>query len=220
LAVSGIAGQLVLTSGWIVAGALQPQSYSRMRQEISDLGALTATHAWVWNLADSLSGLLTALFAVGLFAALAGQHGARVGAVLIGLVGIGDLLDGLLREDCPLSTSASCRALRDGSGLSWHHHAHDVESVLVGIAAVAAPFALAYGLRRSRGWQALVPYTRVAAVAILAAIGVYLARYGHPGAGIAQRAFALAVATWIATLALQLWAFARKPVRTEVRLAP
>lgn len=52
--IAGICGAVLFTCGWILAGFLQPDSYSWTSQEISDLGALTAEHAWAWNLADSV----------------------------------------------------------------------------------------------------------------------------------------------------------------------
>lgn len=211
LAACGIVGQLVLTAGWLLGGALQPASYDLARQEISDLGALTAAHAWVWNAADSISGLLTALFAAGLFAAFGGQRRAQFGALLIGVVGIGDVLDGLLREDCPVSTSPACQALRDGPGLSWHHQVHDVESAIVAVAAAVAPFVLARAFARDESWRSAARWTRAAGMLIVVALGIYLVREGHAGAGVAQRVFAMTFATWAAALAIKLWHLATRP---------
>jgi hypothetical membrane protein len=68
---AGLAAAVVMSAGWVVAGLLQPSSYDWASQEISDLGALTAEHAWVWNLADSLAGVLLTVFAVVLYALFA-----------------------------------------------------------------------------------------------------------------------------------------------------
>jgi hypothetical protein len=152
-ALCGIAGQIVLTVGWVVGDILQPAAYSASRQEISDLGALTAAHAWVWNAPDSLSGALTAIFALGLFALPRGDRAGRLGAALVGVSGLGDLLDGFVREDCPLSASRACRALREGPGLSWHHQVHDLESVIAGFAAILAPSLLAHAFARLAPWR-------------------------------------------------------------------
>jgi hypothetical protein len=202
-ALCGIAGQIVLTVGWVVGDILQPATYSASRQEISDLGALTAAHAWVWNAADSLSGALTAIFAVGLFALLRGDRAGRLGAALVGVSGLGDLLDGFVREDCPLSTSHACKALRDGHGLSWHHQVHDVESVIAGAAAVLAPFLLAHAFARLASWRSLFAYTLATGIAALATVVGYLALYGKDGAGILQRAGTTILAAWLAALAVR-----------------
>jgi hypothetical protein len=116
-AISGLLAVVFMTTGWIVAGLLQPASYNWSAQEISDLGALTARHALVWNAADSLAGLLLVAFAVGVFPLFRAGRWSRFAVTSIGVVGIGSVLDGLLREDCPLSTSGACQRLQDGR--SW-----------------------------------------------------------------------------------------------------
>lgn len=200
-ALAGIAGSILFTAGWIAGGLVQPASYSWSSQEISDLGALTAQHAWVWNLADSLSGALIAVFAAGLYSLVGSSRWGRIAAVLIGIVGVGGVLDGLLRENCPLSTSHACQQLRDGPGLSWHHQAHDIESVTVFVAIIFAPFMLAMALRRVDQLPGLRAYTLATGVALVAATAVYAALYGQQGGGIAQRLLAVAFMTWIFVLA-------------------
>jgi hypothetical membrane protein len=200
-AAAGLLSAVVMTVGWIVAGLLQSSSYSWTAQEISDLGALTAQHAWVWNLADSLSGVLLTVFAVGVFWLMGSSRSGRIGAVLIGVVGLGSLLDGLVREDCPLSTSPACQRLQDGPGLSWHHQAHDIESVIVFTAMLIAPFVLARAFTQIDGLRDLSAYSRVTGIALVAATAAYLPLYGNDGGGIAQRAIALLFMAWIAALA-------------------
>lgn len=200
-AVAGLIGAVVMTLGWIVAGLIQPVSYSWSAQEISDLGALTAEHAWVWNLADSLSGVLLTVFAAGLFSLIKPSRSGRIGAALIGVVGVGSVLDGLLREDCALSTSNACQRLQDSPGLSWHHQAHDIESVIVFTAMLIAPFMLARAFRRIDALRALALYSLATGVALVAATAAYLSFYGDDGGGIAQRALALLFMSWIAVLA-------------------
>jgi len=201
-AMAGLIGAVLFTLGWIAGGLLQPASYSWSAQEISDLGALTADHAWAWNLADSLSGVLIALFAVGLYSSVASSSSGRIGAALIGVVGAGSVLDGLLREDCPLSTSQACQDLRDGPGLSWHHQAHDIESVVVFVAILLAPFLLARAFRRSDELRGLRSYTLATGAALVAATAAYAVLYGNPGGGIAQRLIATIFMAWIAALAI------------------
>jgi hypothetical membrane protein len=201
-AVAGIAGALLLTAGWIAGGLAQPATYSWSRQEISDLGALTAEHAWIWNLADSLSGALIAIFAVGLFSLVKSNRAGRIGAVLIGIVGVGGVLDGLLREDCPLSTSEACQRLQDGPGLSWHHQAHDIESVLVFLAMIGAPFALTRALGRLDGPGGLRRYSLATGALLIAVAIAYALLYGEAGGGIAQRLLATIFMAWILVLAI------------------
>jgi hypothetical membrane protein len=193
----------MMTAGW-VAGGLAQSRYSWSRQEISDLGALTARHPWVWNLADSLAGLLIAVFALALHRVFRYSRTGRLGAWLVGIVGIGSVLDGVLREDCPLSTSLACQQLQSGPGLSWHHQAHDVESLVVVIASIAAPLVLAPVFGRRDDLRRLRPYSLLTGALLASANLAYLFLYGHPGAGTAQRAFTLISMAWIAVLGTAL----------------
>jgi hypothetical membrane protein len=203
-AYAGIAGAFLITCGWIVGGLVQGAGYSWSSQEISDLGALTARHAWVWNLADSLSGLLILIFAVGLFPIVRSSRAGRFGAVLIGVVGAGSVIDGIFREDCPLSTSDACQRLQDGPGLSWHHQAHDIESVVVVLAMLAAPFVLAKAFHRTEELRGLRPYTLATGAVLVVATVLYVFLYGDAGAGIAQRLVALVFMAWIAVLSISV----------------
>jgi uncharacterized protein DUF998 len=204
-------GQIIFTLGWIIGGVAQPDSYHWASQEISDLGALTASHAWVWNTADSLSGALTVVFAIGFYSVVRDVRAGRIGSVLIGLAGFGDVLDGLVREDCPLSTSAVCQAKRDGPGLSWHHNLHDLESGVVIVCLVLAPLVLSGAFRRLGRWRLLVPYTLSTGVAVIVGLGAYYLRYGESGGGTAQRALASVALAWVAVLALWMLVLLRAP---------
>lgn len=193
-----------MTVGWIAGGLSQGSGYSWSRQEISDLGALTAQHPWVWNLADSLSGVLILIFAVGLFPLVRANRAGRIGAGLIAVVGAGSLIDGLVREDCPLSTSEACQRLQDGAGLSWHHQAHDIESVIVVAAMIAAPLVMARVIRSVDGLENLYrPSLGAGALLSLATVS-YLFLYGDPGAGIAQRLLTLTFMAWIAAISIAM----------------
>jgi hypothetical protein len=199
---AGLLGTALFTSGWIVGGLLQTPAYRWSSQEISDLGALTARHAWVWNLADSVSGGLIAVFAVSLFGAIGANQAGRIGALLIGVIGVGGVLDGLLREDCPLSTSVRCQRLRQHPGLSWHHQAHDIESAIVAAAALLAPFVMARAFRQLGSPEAL-RYCTIASGALLVALGgLYALLYGEAGGGIVQRLLTTTCMTWLAVLAV------------------
>ncbi len=200
-ALAGIIGAILFTGGWIIAGLVQPHSYRWSSQEISDLGALTARHAWVWNLSDSLSGGLIALLAVSLFGIAGANQAGRIGALLIGVIGVGSVLDGVLREDCPLSTSARCQRLRQHPGLSWHHQAHDIESVVVAVAALVAPFVMARAFSQLTFSRALRDYSSASGALLLALGGVYADLYGQAGGGIVQRLLVIVCMAWIAVVA-------------------
>jgi len=201
---AGIGAALLITLGWVVGGLVQGAGYSWSRQEISDLGALTAQHPWVWNLADSVSGLLILVFAFGLFPVVRSSRAGRIGAGLIAVVGLGSVIDGVVREDCALSTSEACQRLQDDPGLSWHHQAHDIESVIVVAALLAAPFVLARAFRQFEALRGLRGYTLATGVAAVAATAAYVPLYGNPGGGIAQRVLILISMAWIAVISISM----------------
>jgi hypothetical protein len=215
-ALAGVIGAALFTSGWIVGELLQGSGYRWSSQEISDLGALTARHAWVWNLADSISGGLIAVFAVSLFSAVGTNQAGRIGALLVGVIGVGGVLDGLLREDCPLSTSVGCQRLRQYPGLSWHHQAHDVESVVVAVAALIAPFVMTRAFSELGLPRALRYYTIASGTLLVALGGVYAGLYGEAGGGIVQRLLTIVFMTWVAVLAV--WVLSRGAVETDTFL--
>lgn len=66
---SGIAGALVFTAGWLFAHALDP-SVEYGRDYISNFGAATGEHPWVWNAATAAAGILILLLLAGLARAL------------------------------------------------------------------------------------------------------------------------------------------------------
>lgn len=201
-AFAGLAAVGVWTVGWVLAGLIQGGSYDWASQEISDLGALTARHAWVWNLADSLGGALICVFALGILAVGGGSRAGRVGAVALFAIGVGSVVDGLAREDCPLSTSSACQGLRNGPGLSWHHQVHDVESAVVAVAPAVAPLSLAPLFAR-RGATRLRLVSLAGGTVIALAFAAYLVLRGGAGAGIAQRLAILAFCAWL--LAASVW---------------
>lgn len=214
-AFAGIGGALLITVGWIIGGLLQGSGYSWSQQEISDLGALTAKSAWVWNLADSLSGLLLLIFAFGLFAVVRSSRAGRIGAGLVAVVGAGSVIDGLLREDCPLSTSEACQRLQDGPGLSWHHQAHDIESVIVFLAMIAAPFVLGTAFHSIDGLRQLRRGSIATGTLMVVAAVAYAFLYGNPGGGIAQRLLVVVFMAWIAALSVTMLRLTHRRTGTE-----
>jgi hypothetical protein len=83
--VSGVM-PVLLTTGWLVAGTLQPASYSPMRQTVSVLSGYGGTDRWI---------VTAALYTVGVayIASAAGMRGlgaaARVGLLLAGTAAVG-----------------------------------------------------------------------------------------------------------------------------------
>jgi hypothetical membrane protein len=175
--VAGVCGLLALvtsTAGWVAGGLAQPGSYSPARDDISDLGAVTANSAWIYNqVGANLTGVLVAVLAVGLWRALSPDLLGRLGAAALFVAGAGSFLDGLFRLDCR-GIDVAC------TNDSWHSHAHKVESGITAAALLVAPVLLALAFRRN-------PVIIVANVV-----------YSAAGNGAATRAGTVVAFVWIA----------------------
>jgi hypothetical membrane protein len=72
--IAGICGLLAFVTvniGWIAGGFAQPAAYSVANDDISDLGADTASSSWIYNrIGANLTGLLVVVLALGLWRAL------------------------------------------------------------------------------------------------------------------------------------------------------
>ena len=134
--IAGVCGLLAFVTsavGWIAGGFAQPSSYSVADDDISDLGAVTASSAWIYNqLGANLTGLLVVVLALGLWQALSPDLLGRLGAVALLVAGVGGFLDGVFRLDCR-GIDAAC------TNDSWHSHAHKIESGITGAALLLAP---------------------------------------------------------------------------------
>jgi hypothetical protein len=64
LAVAAVAAQVLFVAGWLVGGAIEGHGYAPGRHDISDLGALTAHHAWLSQVTGGTAGALTIAFAL------------------------------------------------------------------------------------------------------------------------------------------------------------
>ena len=107
--------------GWAVGGLAQREAYSSTQDDISDLGAMTASSPWLYNqIGSNLTGLLIVVLALGFWRALAPDTLGRLGAGALLLVGVGVSLDGLFRLDCQ-GIDMNCQ------NDSWHSDAHKME---------------------------------------------------------------------------------------------
>jgi hypothetical membrane protein len=206
LAACGIAGQLIFLALWVTWGFLEPD-YDIVRQDISDFGALTASHPLPYNIVLSLTGLLTALFAIGLHRALGRGIAVILGAGLVAVFGVGMFIDGIVREDCSPSKSPSCRSALDAGALSWRHKAHDVESIITIAALILAPLALAYVFRQRALWQRLWLYSLATGIGVAVSFGVYLYIFSNKGNGngIVERSLVTIGTAWLAVVGWRLW---------------
>jgi hypothetical membrane protein len=77
---------LVLTAAWVIAGLLQPHTYSPVQQSISVLAGYAGAHRWIVTGALLVAGALHAVTAAG----LGGLHSrARISLLVAGAAAIG-----------------------------------------------------------------------------------------------------------------------------------
>jgi hypothetical membrane protein len=190
----GLLAFVTFNAGWIPGDLAQPQAFSPTRDDISDLGALTASSPWLYNqLAANISGLLIVALGIGLWRVLSPSRLGRLGAAAVIATCIGTFLDGIFRLDCQ-GIDAGC------SNHSWHSHAHKIESALTVGATFLALVILAIAFRRLADW-------RSAWLPMLAALPAVFAAnllFSPLGAGAATRAGTVVVFSAIALLGLRL----------------
>jgi hypothetical protein len=175
---SGIVAFVTYNLGWILGDAAQPPAYNPARDDISYLGALTASGAWLYNqLAANTSGALLVVLAIGLWRALSPSRLGRLGAAALVATGTGVFLDGIFRLDCQ-PIDAGC------SNDSWHSHAHKIESGFTGGLTLLSILLLAVAFRRVPGWRGAWLPTASA----IPAIFIANLAFSPVGAGAATRA--------------------------------
>ena len=194
LGACGVLAFVTFNAGWILGDLAQPQAFSPARDDISDLGALTASSPWLYNqLAANTSGLLIVALGIGLWRALSPSRLGRLGSAILIATGVGAFLDGIFRLDCQ-GIDAAC------SNDSWHSHAHKIESALTGATTLLAVLVLAISFRRSAGW-------RGAWLPMLAALPAVIAAnllFSPLGNGAATRAGTVVVFSAFAFIGLRL----------------
>ena len=193
-AVCGLLPPLTATFAWVVGALAQPDAYSSADHDLSDLGAVTASSAWIYNqIGANLTGLLVIAFALGLWRALSPTVLGRVGAGALVIVGIGLFLDGIFRLDCR-DIDTGCQ------NDSWHAEAHKMEGRVTTAAVLVAPIVLAFAFRRLPEWRdTWLPTLAAVPVSILAGIP-----FSALGDGAATRATTLTWLLWLAFVAFQL----------------
>ena len=207
-AICGLGAQVVFVALWLIWGFIE-KDYDALRQDVSDFGALDATHPLPYNIILSATGALTVVLAYGLYRALRPGLGPLLGSLAVGVFGVGDFLDGLLREDCSPSGDAACRKALDAGDLSWHHSAHDIESLVTIASVIIAPLLLSFVFRKRSAWRDLATYSLLTVAVTLAFVVAYAilfaANDGSPVSGLLQRGAITVSVLFPAVVSWRLW---------------
>jgi hypothetical membrane protein len=192
--ICGLVAFVTFNVGWIAGGLAQPDSYSFADDDVSDLGAMTAKTAWLYNqIGANLTGLLILGLALGLWRSLNPDALGRIGAGALAVAGVGVFLDGLFRLDCR-GIDAAC------TNDSWHSHAHKIESGVTGAATLVAPVILAFAFRRIPPWRD----SWIPSLATIPAVLVGSIVFSLIGDGAATRAATVIVFVWMAFISVRL----------------
>jgi hypothetical protein len=211
--IAGICGLLAFvtaTVGWVAGGLAQPAAYSVARDDISDLGAVTAASPWLYNqLGANVAGLLVVVCALGLWRSVGPSVLGRLGAASLAVSGVGGFLDGLFRLDCR-GIDAAC------TNHTWHAHAHKIESGVTAVALLLAPVLCAFAFRKLPQWRGAWLPSLLTVPAILLANVIFSA----VGDGAATRAGTVVAFGWIAFIGARLLAEPAEEVPTAAPARP
>jgi uncharacterized protein DUF998 len=197
---------VTFTIGTVAGGLAQPGAYSFADDDLSDLGALTANSAWLYNqVAANLTGLLIVLVGLALWWALSPDLVGRIGAAALVATGASYFFDGIFRLDCR-GIDAGCE------NVSWHSDAHKMESRISAALLLGTPFVLAFAFRRNREWRSAWLPTLLS-VPVGLALGI---PFSALGSGAAQRATTWVWFVWLAYVGVRLLQTERVRARPAV----
>ena len=202
LALGAIAAEVLFVGGWLVLGALEGRGYSPGRHDVSDLGALGASHPAAMLAIEGASGILLMAFAIGALrpALTATGKGASVSAwlVALSLPALDNLGDVFFRLDCR-AADAGC-SVSQATG-SWHGKAHYAVFFVAVVPTIAAPFALAHRMRAIAGWRRWVRAMQLFGLGLIAGLLATAASSGTGLQGWVQRALIVYVCSGVVVLA-------------------
>ena len=148
-AICGLLASVTFVAGLLFGDLAQPDAFSPANDNISDIGAQTADHAWIYNqIAGNLNGLLILAFALGLWRALGSGWLASLGVLGLAVLGLTRFLEGFLRLDCG-GIDEGCE------NTSWQADAHRIESGIAAALFFLVPPVLAFAFRRLPQWRDL-----------------------------------------------------------------
>ena len=194
LLLAGIAAPVVLTVAIVLAGYYEPD-YSHVSQYVSELGAVGASHQRAFNSGGLfLSGVLTVLFALGLYLRVKPHTSLVATSVLAALAGVGRLVAGLFPCD------AGCNM----EEMSLPATVHSLAAFIGLLSGALAPIFLAIGLRRSRQNILFRLSAGLGSASLVLAVIFFGFGKGLPYIGVIQRLILAAFYAWVVAVALRI----------------
>jgi hypothetical membrane protein len=195
LCLAGVAAPLLFTAAWLAAGLARP-GYDPRIDHISALSAVNAPQPWLMIAGFALAGLLLIAFAVAIHCLTAAGGRLSLGAAPIALAGLAMIVTGLIREDDPAETA---RGLPSTLG----NRLHDSASLLLILALLLAPPAVAWSLRQRAAWPGLIASAALTS-ALTLTLGLVYALGLVAWSGLTQRLLISMPLLWLMLLALGL----------------
>lgn len=203
----GIVAQVLFTITWLIAELWQGAGYRWVRDDLSEMGAVTAPHAWFFLAPQAVAGLLTIGFAlVGLLPAL--RRAGRIGVVAVVFAAgsaVQDLSDSAFRLDC--RAADGCTSAQTTT--SWHGQLHAAFGLVCIVLLIGAMFMAARAFTRLPAWSRWAGPTRlVGSLVVIGLLGVAWPATA-PVHGLLQRGVALLAAVWGAGVAYHVLALTK-----------
>lgn len=202
LPVSSVAGALIFTAGWLIAGRVQ-DNYNPRSDYISSLAAVDAANPWVVILALVTFGIGVMSLGAGLVHKLQDPLG-RVGSLGILLSGLCVLVVGLMRHDCGLQLPACSLKVNMGE-ISGYHAVHDVAAAATVMVAGASQLLIAGSVRRREGWHYLRLPSMVSGSLTLLLFALMSSGLLPEWVGAIQRVMAVVACIWVSTFGVHLY---------------
>jgi hypothetical membrane protein len=194
LLLAGLAAPVVLIVAGVVAGDFEP-GYSHVSQFVSELGAAGAAHQKVFNYAGLLAtGLLTVLFALGMYLRVKPGGWFVTSSLLVGVAGFGRLVAGVFPCD------AGC-VIENMSNTATVHAFAGFVALTSG---AVAPLSLAMGLRKRGKSQLLTLSVGLGSASLILIAVLFGLGKGIPYVGVIQRLALAAFYGWIVAVALKI----------------
>jgi hypothetical membrane protein len=177
-----------------VAGQFEP-GYSHVSQFVSELGAFGASHQRVFNYGGLFSsGLLTVLFALGMYTRVKPRTWFIASSLLVAFAGFGRLVAGVFPCD------AGC----DMEDMSIPATIHALAGFVALTSGAFAPLLLATGLRRQRQSPLFPLSVGLGSACLILVIILFGLGRGLPYVGVLQRLILAAFYGWVVVVALKI----------------
>ncbi|MCJ7520945.1 MAG: DUF998 domain-containing protein [Dehalococcoidia bacterium] len=204
LLVCGLLAPLLLGAFLVAAWRLTPD-FSFLTEPISQLGALGRPHPWVMNAGFIIAGILTYVFAYGLYLRLGRNIIARIVWLLLMIDGIGIVLSGIFHAD---SSPIGAISTLEGT-------LHCVFAQVAFFALLTGIVVFAKAVHRSPAWRGFTLISLVVFVLNLALVVAFLTGEAGIMDGVLQLSFfgiSLAWLTAVSLRALRLTGHQQQPV--------